>query len=113
MADHPTQGIQVAKPKDRTSNKVAKEEARHRVPQQCLRGPSIVAKKAGSTTTGPRDPGRKAMEEGSKLSTQVRRREEQDDMVELEALAAGPSTSQATGGKLSAKANPSKAPIRD
>ena len=107
MADLPTKGIHVAEPRDRSSIKVAEEPGRHKVPQQVLRGPSIVAKKAGSTITGPRNPSREVVEEVAKLSTMVRELEQQNDRAELEALAAGPSTPQVTG-KLPAKANPFK-----
>ena len=67
MADQPIKNSHVAEPKGkgRTSDGAAKvEEARHKVPQQCLRGPSIVARKAGNTSTGTslaRDPDRAAM----------------------------------------------------
>ena len=116
MADQPIQSKHVDEPKGkgRTSDGAAKkEEARHKVPQQCLRGPSIVAKKAGNTNTGPRDPDREAMEVGVKPSTQVHSLEEHNHMVELETPAAGPSTSQATGGTLLARVNPPKDHARE
>ena len=104
MTDRPAKGNTVTEPVDRSSNKVTREGRHKGVPPQVVRGPSLVAKKAGGHITGPRGLAREGGEGCAKLSAVAQVVAQQ--RAELDALSASPSTPQIRG-------KPSRAPTRD
>ena len=90
MTDRPAKGNNMTEPVDGSSNKVTGEGRHKGVPPQVVRGPSVVAKKAGGHITGPRGLAREGGEGCAKLSAVAQVVAQQ--RAELDALSAGPSS---------------------
>ena len=82
---------------EETSNTVAREGRHKGVPPQVVKGPSVVARKAGGNNTGPRGLSRGCREGRAQLSAVAQVVAQQAVRAVLDAHCAGPSSPQSRG----------------